>query len=442
VRVDVVVIGAGLGGLACARDLVRAGTDVLLLEARDRPGGRVEGEVLADGRLVQVGGEVVGTVHHAYRGLADELGVALVPSYTDVPGETYYDLTDGLHRGEGWLTDDDHAALGRLTSALIAAGRGIDPSTPLRAGDAGRLDRLSVHDLARDVGATSTALRRLDLGLRYTGIGDSRTLSVLAAARTCAAVGGHSPEDYTVWENLKVDGGSSRLVDALVASIGDRIRYSAPVVAIHVGTPCRVVVDDGEVIEADAVVCGVPLMPLRAVEISGLSEERLRGLRAQRSTPVSKAVVALDSAVWETVGGNGQILSERESGGFWVQGGTVLSSLNGPEVIDRISALPEQQATRDLITGLARVVGPVGNPTVLWRHWGGDAWTLGYAPDWAPGAMLDVGPLHGRHEPPFYVAGSDHWASGYMEGAVATGRNAAAAVLGDASTHPLYPAAQ
>ncbi len=62
-RVDVVVIGAGLGGLACARDLVRAGTDVLLLEARDRPGGRVEGEVLVDGRLVQVGGEVVGTVH-------------------------------------------------------------------------------------------------------------------------------------------------------------------------------------------------------------------------------------------------------------------------------------------------------------------------------------------------------------------------------------------
>jgi len=442
VRVDVVVIGAGLGGLACARDLVDAGTDVVLLEARDRPGGRVEGEVLADGRLVQVGGEVVGTVHHAYGRLADELGLELVPSYTDVPGETYYDLTDGLHRGEGWLTDHDHASLERLTSALLATSRSIDPAAPLRTADAGRLDRLSVHDLARDVAATPTALRLLDLGLRYTGIGDSRTLSVLSAARTCAAVGGHSPDDYAMWENLKVDGGSSRLVDALVASIGDRIRFSAPVVAIHVGAPCRVEVDDGEVIEADAVVCGVPLMPLRAVEISGLSEERLRALRTQRSTPVSKAVLALDSAAWETVGGNGQILSERESGGFWVQGGTILSSLNGPEVIDRISTLPEDLATRDLITGLERVVGPVGSPWVLWRHWGSDPWTRGYAPDWAPGALLDVGPLHGRHEPPFYVAGSDHWASGYMEGAVATGRNAAAAVLGDASAHPLYPAAR
>ena len=49
---DVVVVGAGLAGLACARDLALAGTDVLVLEARDRPGGRVEQEWLADGRPV------------------------------------------------------------------------------------------------------------------------------------------------------------------------------------------------------------------------------------------------------------------------------------------------------------------------------------------------------------------------------------------------------
>jgi monoamine oxidase len=40
-----------------------------------------------------------------------------------------------------------------------------------------------------------------------------------------------------------------------------------------------------------------------------------------------------------------------------------------------------------------------------------------------------VGPLHGTHEPPFYVAGSDHWVAGYMEGAVRTGRAAARAAL-------------
>jgi monoamine oxidase len=42
---------------------------------------------------------------------------------------------------------------------------------------------------------------------------------------------------------------------------------------------------------------------------------------------------------------------------------------------------------------------------------------------------MRVGPLHAEHEPPFYVCGSDFWVCGYMEGAVRTGRNAAAALL-------------
>ena len=60
---DALVVGAGLAGLAAARDLALAGVDVQVLEARGRPGGRVEQATLPDGRLVQLGGELIGGFH-------------------------------------------------------------------------------------------------------------------------------------------------------------------------------------------------------------------------------------------------------------------------------------------------------------------------------------------------------------------------------------------
>ena len=64
------------------------------------------------------------------------------------------------------------------------------------------------------------------------------------------------------------------------------------------------------------------------------------------------------------------------------------------------------------------------------RLWGLDPFTQGYVTAWRPGDVMAVGPLHGTHEPPFYVCGSDQWVAGYMEGAVRTGRDAAAQALG------------
>jgi len=61
---DVAVIGAGLAGLITARQLAAAGVDVVVLEARNRPGGRILNQEIDGAHVVEVGGQWVGPTQH------------------------------------------------------------------------------------------------------------------------------------------------------------------------------------------------------------------------------------------------------------------------------------------------------------------------------------------------------------------------------------------
>ena len=81
--VDVVVVGAGLAGLVTARDAAAAGLDVLVVEARDRVGGRLLNAPLpgADGEIVEAGGQWVGPGQDRIAALITDLGLATFPTY-------------------------------------------------------------------------------------------------------------------------------------------------------------------------------------------------------------------------------------------------------------------------------------------------------------------------------------------------------------------------
>ena len=432
---DVAVLGAGLAGLSAARDLDRAGADVVVLEARERPGGRVEAVALPDGRTVQAGGEVFGREHTAYRELVAELGLAVEDSYVADPGEISWGLNEGVYVGDDapWMSARERAEAERLDREFAALAATVDPDDPWSHPDARRLDQLSLGAWLREQGAPPAVSRRHELAsLSLSCDGPERT-SVLGELRKHATLAGEGFYDLEQWEGLRVAEGSAAVALRMASELGPRLRLGTVVSEIDIAPGgVAVTLADGERLEAEAVICAIPAGPLRAIAITGLSDARLASLRAQRHALAAKVVVAYGESFWQRRGQNGLAETEWLFGSTWPQGGGVLSLLVPPERFAPFLAAPPEARRQTVLDGLAALYGEAAlePAAMLERAWGADPYTLGYIASWAPGDLTRVGPLHGTHEPPFYVAGSDHWVAGYMEGAVKTGRAAAAAALG------------
>ena len=76
IDVDVCIVGAGYAGLTAARRLSQGGKSVVVLEARNRIGGRTWTQRLADGARIDRGGAWLGPGHDAIFSLAGEVGVS------------------------------------------------------------------------------------------------------------------------------------------------------------------------------------------------------------------------------------------------------------------------------------------------------------------------------------------------------------------------------
>ncbi|NHB12296.1 NAD(P)-binding protein, partial [Burkholderia cepacia] len=139
---DVVIIGAGLAGLTAARDLRQAGCEsFMVLEARDRVGGRTLNYNVEGGFVTEVGGQWIGPGQTAVADLARELEVGTFPSYYD--GKTV------ILGGEGRATVDLKGTFGTdeaISSKLGKMSRDVPSGAPWTSPRAGELDRMSVGD--------------------------------------------------------------------------------------------------------------------------------------------------------------------------------------------------------------------------------------------------------------------------------------------------------
>ncbi len=337
-----------------------------MLEARDRVGGRVEQQVLDDGRIVQLGGEVVGGAHTSYLGLVAELGLTLVPSYVAEPGEIVRATPEDVSVGDppSWFGSGDWAVHEAVTMEFTTLATSVDPDNPWVHPDAIKLDAISVGAWLRTNGATPAVIRLWEIGQLSLSSGSYERTSMLAALRKNAAVPSESHYSTDDWEGLRVAEGSATVALRMAADLGQRVRLGSPVAAVHIGPTSTVRLTTGETFTAHAVVSALPVGPLRDVHITGVSDARLDSLHRQRNARAAKVAAVYDRPFWRDLGRNGLSESEGVLGSTWPQGYGILSALIPPERLSVLTGIPAHLRQHEALSEIARMYGDAGDVAV------------------------------------------------------------------------------
>lgn len=436
---DVVIVGAGLAGLTAARDLNRAGCDsFVVLEARNRVGGRTFNHELGHGVVSEAGGQWIGPGQTAIADLARELGVDTFP--------TYYAGKSVILAGDARVAQDLHGGTGgdgAIAAKLDELARGVPSGAPWNAQRAAELDKLTYGEwLAKqgvkyEDGYFIALAAQLSLGGAPAQLGLLHYLSVINSAGC----------NYDQLESIKGGaqetrfvGGSQVLSTRMAGEFGGKIRLSCPVRRISGWDRDVVEVQtDQGVVRARRVI--VALNPALCNQIAfdpPLPEGRSQlQKRWPANAPMRKTVHVYERPFWRDDGYCGQI--------YQVGGPVFLAYDNSPPdgsvgVLSAFvapGALPSERnaAERTLSAIYAKAFGDKAlRPTQFHDFdWGRvDPWTLqcihpippGFWTKWGKFLQPEVGRLIWSG-----TETADIWA-GSMDGAVRSGHRAALQALG------------
>ncbi len=443
-RCDVVVVGAGLAGLSAATSLVAAGLDVVVLEARDRVGGRTLTDRLADGTAIDLGGQWVGPRHTALLELAAELGCATFPTYDE--GDRL-DVRDGVaHRYAGPVPDTNPVVMADLRDAyagLDALTAGVDTREPWRSPDARALDSMTFHSWLEQHVRTQTARERLATVTRAVWAAEPADISLLHVLFYARSNGGLAALTSTTGgaQERRFRQGAQGIALGLAARLGDRVRLGSPAWAVRSGPDGVVVAGGGPQVAAPHAVVAIP--PTLAGQLRYdpvLPPHRSQLTQRTPMGTVIKVFVAYPSPFWRDEGLSGQLLSD--TGPVRVvfdnsppdgRVGVLLGFLEGADARAWTGRDPADRR-RAVLANLTTYFGERAGTPLEYREmsWAAEQYSGGcYAAYLPPGVWTSYGAALRAPVGPLHWAGSDIAvdSAGYMDGAVRSGRDAAAAIL-------------
>ena len=442
---DLVVVGAGLAGLAAAREAARSGASVVVVEARDRVGGRVLNHHIGGGAVVEVGGQWIGPTQDRLAALGKELSVETFPTHGE--GENVIEYSRSLRRYSGTIPRINPLGLldvERAQRRLNRLARRVPLEAPWRAADAERLDAQTPAAWMRRNLATRPGRALLQLGIEAVWAAQPEDMSLLHLLFYIHSAGslellfdteGGAQQDRFV-------GGSQLVPLRMAEQLGaERLVLGAPVRRIEHGA-------DGVTVHADdAVARGKRAILALAPPLAGriAYDPPLPGYRDQLTQrmplgTVAKCMAIYDEPFWRAEGLSGQGMSDTGPVKLTYDNsppdgspGVLLGFLEGRHAreLGRISADERRTAVVDCF---ARLFGPRAARPVSYveRLWAEEEWSRGcYGCHMPTGAWTSFGPA--LHEP----VGPLHWAgaecatvwNGYMDGAVRSGQRAAEETL-------------
>ncbi|HEX4492071.1 MAG TPA: FAD-dependent oxidoreductase [Acidimicrobiia bacterium] len=445
IETDVCVVGAGFAGLTAARRLRAGGKDVVVLEARDRIGGRIWTQTLPDGTPVDRGGAWLGPAHDRAFALAREVGATTYKTY--VKGKHLLVDGDRMRRYTGLIPKISPLAV--LTIAwnqyrVDRMSKSLPIDAPWDAPRAAEWDRQTVGDWIEHTGIRSQIGRDLfEMAVRGLFTGDLHEVSLL---HLYLLVRGHGSLntlfsiDKGAQENM-VDGGLGSIAARVASELGDAVRLRAPVRAIAYDDDRVIVTSDDLVVHARrAVVTMPPELLLNVVFEPALPDERLVLYRNAQAGPESKTLVVYDEPFWRADGFSGQTAHPHSPCEVTIDAspsigtpGVIASFTFGP-VAEQYDALDATERRRLVLEALTARLGPrAAKPVeIVETPWWHEEWTRGCSfAHLRPGTLTRSG--HLLREP----MGRVHWAGtetsivshGAVDGAIRSGERAAAEVL-------------
>jgi Monoamine oxidase len=441
---EVIVVGAGLAGLVAARQLVAARRNVLVLEARDRVGGRTANASIGAGKVTEMGGQWVGPTQDRVLALARELRIETFPTYYE--GRSLLDLGGKQRRYKGTIPRlAPHVLfdLDRARRKLKKAASRVPAEAPWTAPKAEQLDSQTLATWVRKAARTKKARRLLEIATGTVMGTGTAELSLLWMLSYVNAAGGFDALIDTEGgaQQDRFVGGSQLISQRLAEDLGEGVVLSAPVRGIAQDGAGLRVEADGVSARAQRVIVAVP--PPLAARISfapSLGGRRDQLTQRMAHGALTKCAAVYPEPFWRAEGLTGQAVTDRGPVATTFDNsppdgspGVLLGFIAGAEAI-RHARLSEAERRSVVLESFTRLFGPdAAQPGIyLETAWAEEEWSRGGPVcSFGPGALAQYGEALCR------PTGRVHWAGaetatvwcGYMDGAVRSGERAAEEVL-------------